>query len=519
MPPAGHSAPAIELRGIGVRFGAVEALRDVSLDLSPGERHAIVGENGAGKSTLMRVIFGLLPPDTGQIVVAGEPRAFTSPADAIALGVGMVQQHFELVATLTVSENVTLGREVTRRGGAILDRTGADDAVRRLSEQSGLPIDPRARVADLSVAAQQRVEILKALYRDARVLILDEPTAVLSPAEARELWDTTERLADKGATVVFVTHKLDEVMANADRVTVLRRGERVFTARTAETTAGELAAAMVGGAAIPVPDSAPSSPGHRPPAAPNGAAGLSLRDVSVAGPRGVAADGVTLDVASGEIVGLAGIDGSGQVELVEAILGLRPIHRGAVRVGGEEITSLPVADRRRRGIAFIPEDRHRRGLVLPFSCEENVILGRHKDARFTWAGRFLRRGAMRAFLEERTIAFDVRGALPGVPARSLSGGNQQKLVLARELATAPRVILASQPTRGLDFAASAFVHAALLRERDRGAAILLHSLDLDEILALSDRIAVMLRGRVVATLDRAAANATRVGAVMTGAGT
>jgi ABC-type uncharacterized transport system ATPase subunit len=517
MPPASPVAPEIEMHNIGVRFGPVVALRDVSLTLQPGERHAVVGENGAGKSTLMRALFGLLVPDDGEIIVAGEPRVFSSPADAIALGIGMVQQHFELIPTLTVAENVTLGREVTWRGGALLDRTGAEETVRRVAERSGLPIDPRARVADLSVAAQQRVEILKSLYHDTRVLILDEPTAVLSPTEARELWATTARLAAQGATIVFVTHKLDEVMANADRVTVLRRGEKILTAAPAETTAGELAATMVGGTEISAPPSVLSPPNHRPLGGSHGAEGLSLREVTVTGSRGVKAERVTLDVRAGEIVGLAGVDGSGQIELIEAILGLCPVTDGEMRMCSEDITALSVADRRRLGIAFIPEDRHRYALVLPFSCEENIVLGLHKDARFAAAGRFLRRGAMRTFLRERTEAFDVRGAAPGILARALSGGNQQKLVLARELADAPRVILASQPTRGLDFAASMFVHDALRRERDRGAAILLQSLDLDEILRLADRVTVMLRGRVVAVLDRTEADEERVGALMTGA--
>jgi simple sugar transport system ATP-binding protein len=522
MPPAPLPAPEIELRGITVRFGPTTALDDVSLTLLPAERHAVVGENGAGKSTLMKVLFGLLAPDTGTVVVDGRPRRFSSPADAMALGIGMVQQHFELVPPLTVTENVTLGREVTRTHGLVLDSAGADATVRRLAETSGLPIDPRMRVSDLSVAAQQRVEILKALYRGARVLILDEPTAVLSPAEARDLWRTTSKLAAEGTTIVFVTHKLDEVMANADRVTVLRRGRHILTTTIATTRASELASAMIGSAG----DEASTPITQTEEAADTGGSdtrdalsrGLSLRAITVLGSHGtVAVEDLSLDVAAGEIVGLAGVDGSGQIELVDAILGLHPLARGSIRVAGEDVTDRSVAERRAAGVAFIPEDRHHRALILPLACEENVVLGRHREPCFTVAGRLLRRRAMRAFLAERAATFDVRGAELGVPARALSGGNQQKLVLARELSTAPRVLIASQPTRGLDFAASAFVHDALRRARDGGAAILLQSLDLGERQELADRIAVMLRGRIVAVLDRGMADEERIGALMMGA--
>ncbi len=513
---AAVSAPAVALKGISVAFGSVRALDGVDLFLSPGTRHAVVGENGAGKSTLMRVLFGLVSPDAGQIVVGDQARQFSSPRDAIGLGIGMVHQHFELVAPFTVAENVVLGAEPAQHG-ILLDRRTANESVARLAAESGLPIDPAARVETLSVAARQRVEILKALYRRARVLILDEPTAVLAPNEARELWAATARLSQSGTTIVFITHKLDEVMAHADEVTVLRRGRRVFSSPIRDTNAERLARAMVGSAGTealtPVP---PAEKGMRAAAGTKPA--LSLRNLCVRGTQGaLAVDGVSLDVCAGEIVGLAGVDGSGQVELIEAIIGLRAIEKGEISVDGRSLLSLDVAARRAAGVGYVPEDRHGRALVLPFSVEENVVLGRHRERAFCAPGGWRKMGALAAFLRERADAFDVRGATPGMSARALSGGNQQKLVLARELSRAPKVLLASQPTRGLDFSASAFVHDALRRERDRGAAVLVQSLDLVEVLALSDRVAVMLRGHVVATLNRNEATEERIGALMTGA--
>lgn len=521
LPPASEAlAPAVSLRDITVVFGDLVALQDVTLDLAPGTRHAIVGENGAGKSTLMKVLFGLLPPTSGEVIVAGQPQRFRSPADAIALGIGMVQQHFDLIAPFTVAENVTLGSEVT--SGPFLDRSAAEKAVGDLSRASGLSISPAARVETLSVAAQQRVEILKALYRKARLVILDEPTAVLAPSEARDLWAATERLAAEGRTVVFITHKLDDVMAHADQVTVLRRGKRILTKRVAETNPDELAGAMVGGAApVLSPPSFSRNGGSGTRAAEAGtSAALSLRNLSVRAARGErVVDDVSLELHRGEIVGLAGVDGSGQIEMIETLVGLRTPESGSVWLGEQEITRLPVAARRRAGIGYVPEDRLHRALVLPFSLEENLILGREREPEFAGAGGFLKIGALRSFLTERAAAFDVRGAAAGKPARALSGGNQQKLVLARELARQPSVLIASQPTRGLDFAATAFVHDALRAERDRGAAVLVQSLDLTEVLALSDRVAVMLRGKFVGILPRAEATEERIGALMTGAAT
>jgi len=508
-------APAVSLRGITVDFGSVRALDNVDLELKPGSRHAVVGENGAGKSTLMKVLFGLLRPDAGAVLVDGIEQRFSSPQQAIEMGIGMVHQHFELIAPFTVAENVVLGAEP---GSALLlDRRGAEAAVAALAKESGLPIDPAARVETLSVAAQQRVEILKALYRRARVVILDEPTAVLAPSEARDLWAATERMARAGSTVVFITHKLDEVMAHAETVTVLRRGKRVLTTAVTDTDPARLAAAMVGGEA-PAAAAAAAAPSPQPAAAPAGEAVLRVRGLTVRGRRGeVAVENASFEVRAGEILGLAGVDGSGQVDLIEAVVGLRRASAEILSLGEVDLRSLSVAGRRAAGIGYVPEDRHHRALVLPFTVDENAVLGRHREPEFAGAGGWLRAGALRGFLTEKAQAFDVRGAAPGVPARALSGGNQQKLVMARELSRKPRLLLASQPTRGLDFAASAFVHDALRAERDRGAAVLVQSLDLAEVLALSDRVAVMLAGRLVAVVDAAEATEARVGALMTGA--
>ncbi|MBC8140603.1 MAG: ABC transporter ATP-binding protein [Armatimonadetes bacterium] len=511
-PTSDTPTPAVTLRGIGKTFGTLVALNDVSVALAPGSRHAIVGENGAGKSTLMKVLFGGLRPDTGEIRLDDKPVRFSSPQDAIRAGSGMVHQHFELIPPFTVAENVVLGAEV---GEAVLNGSEAERLVGALAAESGLPIDPTARVETLSVAAQQRTEILKALYRKARVLVLDEPTATLAPSEAHDLWAAVHRLSGAGTTVVFITHKLSDVMEHAQFVTVLRRGERILTTSVRETSAAELARAMVGdGAASPVADT--SSVVSRAADAP-GETGLQVTALTVRGARGeTLVDAATLTVRPGEIVGLAGVDGSGQNDLIEAIAGLRRAERGTITLNGKSLDALSVAQRRMAGIGYVPEDRHHRAMVLTQSLEENAVLGRHREPAFA-SGGFLKTGALKAFLVEKAAAFDVRGVVAGNAARSLSGGNQQKLVLARELSRSPALLLASQPTRGLDFGATAFVHDALKKERDRGAAVLVQSLDLAEVLALSDRVAVMLAGKIVAVLDKADATEERVGALMTGA--
>ncbi|WP_395088650.1 ABC transporter ATP-binding protein [Armatimonas sp.] len=491
------TAPSIQLANITVRFGAVTALEDISLALPPGERIAVIGENGAGKSTLMRVLFGLLQPDSGELRLEGSATRFSSPRAAINAGIGMVQQHFELIAPFTVTENIILGSEPCH--GMQINLPEAHAQIQRLAEESGLAVDPRARVEELSVAAQQRVEILKALYRKARVLILDEPTATLAPPETRDLWAATRRLTALGVTVVFITHKLSEVMAHADSVTVLRRGKHILTAKTSETTTQELAVAMVGSS---------REEGQRSGERASEGAGLTLHNLTVRNDRGVVAlENLTLSVAPGEIMGVAGVDGSGQTELIEVIVGLRQPESGTIERGGKEAA-----------IGFIPEDRHRHGVVQSFSLAENIVLGRHRETSFRGVGGVMKKNALREFLAECVATFDVRGAeQPSAPMHSLSGGNQQKLVLARELSKNPRVIVASQPTRGLDFAATAFVHERLREAADNGAAVLVQSLDLSEVLTLSDRVAVLLEGKLVGVVDRAEATEERIGALMTGA--
>ncbi len=491
---------AVELRDIRVRFGEVEALRGVSLAVAAGEIHAVVGENGAGKSTLMRVLYGLVPADAGEVWVKGARVDVPTPERALAAGVGMVHQHFMLVDTLSVAENVVLGREPVRHG--LLDGARALAEVEALAARHGLGAAAgwaRRPAGALSVGERQRVEILKVLYRGADVLVLDEPTAVLTPPEVRELFAVLGRLRAGGATVVLVTHKLDEVMAVSERVTVLRRGEVVAARRTAETTPEALARDMVGRAV----GGPPARTGRAP-----GEVLLAVEDLAAG-----ALDGVTLAVRGGEILGVAGVEGNGQTELAEAVTGLRAA-RGRVRLAGADVSRASVAARRARGLAHVPEDRHRRGLLLDLAISDNLLLGRER--RYAVPG-WIDRARLRADAARLLDRFDVRPADPDAPARALSGGNQQKVVLARELATAPRVLVAAQPTRGVDVGAIERIHAELSSLREGGAAVLLISAELDELLALADRIVVLYRGRIVGELTRAEATRERLGAMMTGA--
>ncbi|MDX1931067.1 MAG: ABC transporter ATP-binding protein [Capsulimonadales bacterium] len=510
-------APEIRLEKIRVTFGQTNAVDAVDLVLRPGERHAVVGENGAGKSTLMRVLFGLRAPTAGEIRLDGQPVRFRSPADAMRQGIGMVQQHFELIDSFTVAENILLGDERAAVAHGRFDRRRASALVADLARAQGLPIDPESRVADLTVAARQRVEILKALYRRARVLILDEPTAVLTPDEARELWQGVRRLSASGTTVVFVTHHLDDVMAHADTVTVLRLGRRVLTAPTSETNPTVLARAMVGDDTL-LPSDATGEPSTAPtePSAPI----LEIRHLTVGSDRGNdAVRDVSLIVHPGEIVGIAAVEGSGETELLEAILGLRGIASGQILFRGQDVAGLSVAERREAGMGFVPPDRHRQAIVPPLSCAENLILGQQRTRRFRGLASFLRAPEMAVFFHEQVKAFDVRGAAPHLALRHLSGGNQQKLVLARELSRQPALLIAAQPTRGLDFAATAFVRSTLVRERERGCAVLLQSVDPEELLSLSDRIVVLRAGRVSGMTARREATLERIGRWMTGAET
>ena len=513
------SSLAIRMNGIHKSFGPVRANRGAHLEVSAREIHALVGENGAGKSTLMRLLAGLYAPDAGTIEVAssnGELRDITgwSPADAIKAGVGMVHQHFMLVRTLTVAENVVLGREPMR--GGMLDVARAITDVRRIGEQYGLRVEPERLVGELSVGEAQRVEILKTLFRGARILILDEPTAVLSPLEVRELWDVLRRLRDDGATIVLITHKLDEVMDISDRITVMRQGETVARMETREATPETIAKAMVGrDVRLRIADEQAAS---TPSAISNPQSSLSISHLVVMN-RGLrAVDDVSLSVAPGEILGIAGVEGNGQTELIEAIAGLRAVTEGTITLGARDITRASVRERTEAGLAHIPEDRHRRGLVLDYSVADNLILGdQHRyaaGARRAWA---LDDARIAANAQDEIQRFDIRPPDGVLPARSLSGGNQQKIVIAREMGGAYEVLLASQPTRGVDVGAIEFIHGQIRAARQAGKAILLVSAELSEILALADRVAVMYGGRIVATLPRREATEERLGPLMTGA--
>ncbi|MCA2989594.1 ABC transporter ATP-binding protein [Gemmatimonas sp.] len=518
MSTARHGTPAIRMAGVIKTFGAVVANRDASLEVASGEIHALVGENGAGKSTLMRVLAGLYQPDGGTVEVNGRNVTGWKTTEAIAAGVGMVHQHFMLVPTLTVAENVVLGSEPLK--GMTIDLHRAVVEVDALCRRCGLHVDPRARIADLSVGEAQRVEILKALYRGARVLILDEPTAVLSPPEVQELWGVLRTLREDGGTVVLITHKLDEVIAVSDHITVMRAGTTVSRFATKGVTPRDIARAMVGrdvNLHLDAVGAVRDSKAHGAAATGSAAAEpvLQVRSLRVRSDRGTPAVlDLSFDLRAGEILGIAGVEGNGQTELLEAIAGLREPQAGQVRLGTHDLTRLSVRERADRGLSHIPEDRHRRGLVLDYSIADNLILGRqhHFGGR---GGLDQARIAMHA--AEQVQRFDIRPPLATLPARALSGGNQQKIVIAREMGRAFSVLLAAQPTRGVDVGAIEFIHAQLRAARDAGKGILLVSADLPEVLALSDRIAVMYGGRFVAVLPAAGCTAEQLGPFMTGA--
>jgi simple sugar transport system ATP-binding protein len=500
------SAPlALELRGITKRFGSLVANDSVSLELRKGEVHALLGENGAGKSTLMNVLYGLYRPDEGEIRVDGRPVHFTSSADAIDAGIGMVHQHFMLIPVMTVAENIVLAAEPTR--GPLIDLSAAEARVRELSDHFHLQVDPRARVEDIGVGMQQRAEILKALYRDANVLILDEPTAVLTPQEAERLFEVLGELRGRGVSIIIITHKLDEVLQVADRISVLRRGQMVGTIDRAEATEQGLAELMVGRSVLLSVERTPAKPGKTV---------LEIADLWVRDDRELeAVRGLTLNVREGEIVGIAGVDGNGQTELVQAIAGMRHAHAGTIVLDGTDVTRSSPRKASLMGVGHIPEDRHRHGLVLDFSLAENGVLhdyGREPISRFGW----LNPGAMLERIRKLIKSYDVRGGGPRTPARSLSGGNQQKVVLAREIDSDPRLLLAAQPTRGLDVGAIEFVHRRLVEQRDAGRGVLLVSFELDEILDLADRILVLYQGRIVLEREAGTTDASELGLAMTG---
>jgi simple sugar transport system ATP-binding protein len=497
---------AIEAEKIDKAFGAVQANRGADLQVREAEIHALVGENGAGKSTLMRILSGMYPPDAGTVRINGKNVTGWTTAQAIEAGVAMVHQHFMLVPTLTVAENVVLGRETMR--GFLLDREQATQAVRELVARTGLQVEPQARVSDLTVGEAQRVEIIKTLYQGARVLILDEPTAVLSPPEVVDLWRVLRQLQQNGTTIVLITHKLDEVMAISETITVMRQGQTVARLQTSETSPSEIARAMVGrDVVLPAHAGAGTSAREIPM--------LQISDLVVPGARGLlAVQKLSLDVFGGEIFGIAGVEGNGQTELIEAIAGLRAVDAGSISIANRDVTNSDVLDHFVAGLAHIPEDRHARGLILDYSIADNLLLGFQK--RFSNRG-VLSRDALESFAQERVQKFDVRPPNTQLPVRGLSGGNQQKVVIAREFARDFAVLLAAQPTRGVDVGAIEMIHAQLRNARDAGKAVLLVSADLVEVLALADRIGVMYRGRIVTVIPRAEANEEVLGEYMTGA--
>lgn len=500
------STVVLQAYGITKRFPGVLANDHINLTLNRGEILALLGENGAGKSTLMNMLYGLYHPDEGEIWIKGEQVRLRSPHDAIARGIGMVHQHFQLVPVMTVAENVMLGAEVTSFGGH-LNRRAARRRVRDLSQQYGLEVDPAAVIEDLPVGMQQRVEIIKALYRNADILILDEPTAVLTPQESNELFRIMRDLAEQGVSIIFITHKLKEVLAVADRIMVLRSGRVVGETLPAESTEASLAEMMVGRAVILQVEKIEAHPG---------AAVLRVENLHVLDDRRqMAVEGVDLEVRSGEILGVAGVQGNGQRELVEALTGLRPIVSGRVIVDGHDSTHYSPRQITELGAAHIPEDREKHGLVMAYSLADNMVLNQYYHPPYS-SGVLIRQDKINEHGESLIQQFDVR--TPGVytPAHNLSGGNKQKVIVAREFSRPVKLLIANQPTRGIDVGSIEFIHRQIVVERDQGVAVLLVSAELDEILSLSDRVAVMYEGKIVATLPIQEATRERVGLLMAG---
>lgn len=495
----------IEMRDITKVFGGFVANDKINLHLRKGEIHALLGENGAGKSTLMNMLAGLLEPTSGEIAVNGQVVNLDSPSKAASLGIGMVHQHFMLVEAFTVAENIILGSELTKNG--VLDIAGASKEIKALSERYGLAVDPSAKVADISVGAQQRVEILKTLYRGADILIFDEPTAVLTPSEIDELMAIMKNLVKEGKSIILITHKLDEIRAVSDRVTVIRRGKSIETVEIAGATNADLAEMMVGRSVSFKTEKQASKPKE---------VVLSIKDLVVNENRGVpAVKNLSLDVRAGEIVGIAGIDGNGQSELIQAITGLRKVESGSIELKGDSIVGLHPRQITELSVGHVPEDRHRDGLILEMMISENIALQTYYKEPHSKNG-ILNYSNITSYAKKLMEEFDVRAASELVPAAALSGGNQQKAIIAREIDRDPDLLIVSQPTRGLDVGAIEYIHKRLIEERDNGKAVLVVSFELDEILNVSDRIAVIHDGKIQGIVSPETTNKQELGVLMAG---
>ncbi|HHA7244413.1 TPA: ABC transporter ATP-binding protein [Streptococcus pneumoniae] len=495
----------IEMRDITKVFGGFVANDKINLHLRKGEIHALLGENGAGKSTLMNMLAGLLEPTSGEIAINGQVVNLDSPSKAASLGIGMVHQHFMLVEAFTVAENIILGSELTKNG--VLDIAGASKEIKALSERYGLAVDPSAKVADISVGAQQRVEILKTLYRGADILIFDEPTAVLTPSEIDELMAIMKNLVKEGKSIILITHKLDEIRAVSDRVTVIRRGKSIETVEIAGATNADLAEMMVGRSVSFKTEKQASKPKE---------VVLSIKDLVVNENRGVpAVKNLSLDVRAGEIVGIAGIDGNGQSELIQAITGLRKVESGSIELKGDSIVGLHPRQITELSVGHVPEDRHRDGLILEMMISENIALQTYYKEPHSKNG-ILNYSNITSYAKKLMEEFDVRAASELVPAAALSGGNQQKAIIAREIDRDPDLLIVSQPTRGLDVGAIEYIHKRLIEERDNGKAVLVVSFELDEILNVSDRIAVIHDGKIQGIVSPETTNKQGLGVLMAG---
>ncbi|MEQ1606373.1 MAG: ABC transporter ATP-binding protein [Pyrinomonadaceae bacterium] len=495
----------LELRNITKTFGNITANNDVSIKVENGTIHAIVGENGAGKSTIMRIAYGFYKADSGEILVDGKVVTIRNPHDAIALGIGMVHQHFMLVDTMTAAENIVLGAETGSAGNLDLDKANRD--ILALSNELRLGVDPKVRIENMSVGQQQRVELLKALYRNAELLILDEPTAVLSPQEVEEFFSILRRMREQGKTIIIITHKLDEVLAISDEVTVMRDGKSVGNVKTADTTAKDLARMIVGRDVLLRVDKTDAEPKS---------VVLDVNNLVVSGRTVNSVNGVSFVVRAGEIVGIAGIEGNGQTELIEALSGLARSSGGSVEFDGRDITNRTARELKELGIGHIPEDRHKRGLLLHCDLAENSILGVHYRQPVAAAAGFMNTGVISKRVNEIIQRFDVRPPNAELPAKALSGGNQQKLIIGREFELNPKLLLVSQPTRGVDIGAIEFIHRKLIELRDAGSAVLLVSAELEEVTALADRLLVIREGKIAGEVDPKVTSVEEIGLMMTG---